>query len=158
MPLVAARREVSRLVYLCALVPLPGSTFMDQLANEEGMIDLAYLEGLGETDPEGRRGWGDEGLARQFMYADCDDQTTKGAIDRLRPQAQPPYSVPCPLDAFPDTPCTYIVCREDRLVSPDWSRRVARERLNADLIELPGSHSPFLSRPRELAETLNRLV
>jgi hypothetical protein len=42
-----------------------------------------------------------------------------------------------------------------RLVNPDWSRRVARERLNANLVELPGSHSPFLSRPAGLAEVLH---
>ncbi|MBA3300840.1 MAG: alpha/beta hydrolase [Thermoleophilaceae bacterium] len=155
IPLVAARQEVARLVYLCALVPVPGGSFMDQLTTEQDMIDLGYLAGLGEPDAEGRRGWVDEGLARHFMYADCDDQAAEAAIGRLRPQAQSPYAVPCRLDAFPDTPCTYVVCGEDRLVNPDWSRRVARERLNADLVELPGSHSPFLSRPSELARVLH---
>jgi pimeloyl-ACP methyl ester carboxylesterase len=76
----------------------------------------------------------------------------------MRPQARSPYGVPCSLASFPPTPVTYIVCREDRLVNPGWSRRLARERLDAELVELPGSHSPFWSRPRELAGALDRLV
>jgi hypothetical protein len=48
------------------------------------------------------------------------------------------------------------VPREDRCVDPNWSRRVAA-RLGADVIELEGGHSPFLSRPAQLAEVLSRL-
>jgi hypothetical protein len=51
-----------------------------------------------------------------------------------------------------------VVCDEDRLVNPAWSRRIATGRLAAELVELPGSHSPFLSRPGELAELLHRLA
>jgi pimeloyl-ACP methyl ester carboxylesterase len=155
IPLVAARGRVSRLVYLCALVPIPARSFLEQLASEEEMLNRAYLAGMSEPDGDGRRGWADEGLARDFLFADCDEPATQAALGRLRPQAQAPYVAPCPLDAFPAIPATYVVCSEDRLVNPDWSRRVARERLNADLVELPGSHSPFLSRPAELAEVLH---
>ncbi len=155
IPLVPARQRVSRLVYLCALVPMPGASFMDQLATEHNMLDLGYVAGLGEPDAEGRRGWVDEGLARHFMYADCDSPTTEEALERLRPQAQSPYVQPCSLDAFPAEPSTYILCNADRLVNPAWSRSIARKRLDADVVELPGSHSPFLSRPAELASILH---
>jgi hypothetical protein len=33
------------------------------------------------------------------------------------------------------------------MLGNDRAKRVARDRLRTDLIELPGSHSPFLSRP-----------
>lgn len=154
IPLVAARQRVSTLVYLCALVPVPGSSLMDQLATED-MLDVGYAAGLGEPDSEGRRRWADEELARDFMYADCDPEATARAVARLRPQAQAPYARPCSLDALPGTPASYIICSEDRLVKPDWSESVARERLDADLVELPGSHSPFLSRPADLASVLH---
>jgi hypothetical protein len=36
--------------------------------------------------------------------------------------------------------------------------RVAHERLGADVVELPGGHSPFLSRPRVLADVLARIA
>jgi hypothetical protein len=40
------------------------------------------------------------------------------------------------------------------MIAPAWSRRVARERLGVESVELPGGHSPFLSRPAELAAAL----
>lgn len=154
IPLVAARCPLSRLIYLCALVPVPGVCFIDQLTSED-MVDLGYIAGLDELDSRGRRGWVDEQLARDFMYADCDPGTTKQAIARLRRQAQTPYLRPCSLTAFPETPATYVVCADDRLVKPAWAKGVARERVGANLVELPGSHSPFLSRPADLAQVLH---
>lgn len=157
IPLVAARQPVKRLVYLCALVPSPGRSFADQVGDEE-MLDRTYLAGMSGPDTEGRRAWVDEALARQLLFADCDEDTAHSAFDRLRPQAVTPYSKPCPLDDLSATPSTYVVCNEDRLVNPDWSRQVARHRLNADVIELAGSHSPFLSRPGDLAALLHDLA
>lgn len=91
------------------------------------------------------------------MYADCDPADAEAAIQRLRPQAVTPYAVPCPLAEFPDVPSTYIGCRDDALVRPEWSRSAA-QRLGAEFIELPGSHSPFLSRPSDLATVLDALA
>ena len=51
-----------------------------------------------------------------------------------------------------------MVCKEDRIVIPEWSRRIAHDWLHADVIEIPGSHSPFFSRPRALAELLGGLT
>lgn len=157
VPLVAARQPFRRLVFLCALPAIPGLSFIEQLGTEQ-MLNMGYVEGMSNADAQGRRAWTDADLARQFMYADCDDEATESAIARLRPQAQSPYSIPCPLDRYPDVPTTYIVCSEDNLVNPEWSREFAQNRLGAELIELPGSHSPFLSRPADLASTLDKLT
>jgi hypothetical protein len=88
------------------------------------------------------------------LYADCPDDDVERAIARLTPTAGTAFAEPCPLDAWPDAPSTYVLMRDDRAVSPEWSRRVARDRLGADLLELRGSHSPFYSRPGDLAELL----
>ncbi len=58
---------------------------------------------------------------------------------------------------MPEVESTYIVCAEDRVINPVWSRRAARELLGVDAIALPGGHSPFLSRPEQLAEVLTRV-
>jgi len=158
VPLIATRRPVQRIVYLCALVPIPRCTFVEQRDIDPDMLYPDYLEGMDVADANGLRRWVDKELARQILYADCDAEDASTAIERLRPQAQTPYVKPCTLDVFPHTPSTYIVCSEDRLVNPDWSRRVAEERLGADLVELPGSHSPFLSRPDDLAAVLHDCV
>lgn len=157
VPLAAARHPIHRLVYLCALPAIPGLSFVDQLGTEK-MLNMGYVAGMGEADAQGRRGWADADLARQFMYADCDADTAESAIARLRPQAQSPYSIPCPLGSYPDVPTTYIVCSDDQLVNPEWSRDFAHRGLDADLIELSGSHSPFMSRPADLASVLDDLA
>ena len=149
---------MSRLIYLCALVPIPGRSFVEQLGIEPDTLRPGYEAGLSEPDDQGRTRWVDEGVARSVVYADCEDGDASAAFERLRPQSRAPYADPCPLDAFPSTPRTYIVCSEDRLVNPERARQVARERLDAEPVELPGSHSPFLSRPGQLAEVLDQLA
>lgn len=56
------------------------------------------------------------------------------------------------------SPTYYVLCNEDRLINPDWSRQFAKKKLRAELIELPGSHSPFLSRPSHLAKVLEDVL
>jgi pimeloyl-ACP methyl ester carboxylesterase len=157
IPLVAARRPVRRLVYLCALIALPGRSFVEQL-KEAGMPILLpdYEAGMSEIDEQGRRRWVDFEIAWSEMYGDCDEATARAAFDRLRLQDTAPYRVPCPLEALPAVETVYMMGSEDRMVNPDWSRRVAPERLGVEPVELAGSHSPMIARPRELAELLRR--
>jgi len=157
IPLVAARHPLQSLVYLCALVPLPGHSFFAQLGVESDALSLEYQDGI-EADELGTGRWIDTDLARRVLYADCENEDVRAAIRRLRPQARTPYEAPCALEELPAVRSTYVACREDRLVNPAWSRRVATGRLDAELVELPGSHSPFLSRPTDVAELLHRLT
>jgi pimeloyl-ACP methyl ester carboxylesterase len=154
IPLVAHRRAVRHLVYLCALVPDIGRSMLDQLQDEPDMLNPRWVEGLGEPDDQLRTRWIDLELARELICADCDDFVTAAAIERLRPQSAFPNMLPFSLPKFPSVSSTYVVCSDDQFVDPEWSRRIARDRLDADLIELPGSHSPLLSRPSALAEVL----
>jgi pimeloyl-ACP methyl ester carboxylesterase len=153
VPLVAARRPVGRLVYLCALLADPGRSLIDQLGPEPEMLLPEYRGGV-RTDELGRSCWQDFEIASAVFYADCDGDVARAAFDRLRPQAQRAHGEPCPMATQPDVLCSYVVCAEDAIVNPQWSRRAARERLGVDPIELPGSHSPFLSRPTDLAALL----
>jgi pimeloyl-ACP methyl ester carboxylesterase len=157
VPLVAARRPVRHLVYLCALVPDIGRSVFDQL-RDEPVLNPTYVKGLSEPDTQNRTTWVDLELARELLFADCDESTSEAAVNRLGPQARYPYSAPFSLAEFPSVSCTYVVCNDHQLVGPEWSKRIARDRLGADLIELPGSHSPFLSRPSALADVLLRLA
>lgn len=153
IPLVADRQRVRKLIYLCALIPIPGSSLAEQLALEDDTLLPEYLSGL-QFDEEGRALWVDERVARRVFYGDCSAGDAKAAFERLRPQAMTPQTRPCPLSDYPSVNSTYVVCSEDRIANPDRGRKVARDRLGAELVELPGGHSPFISRPRALAELL----
>jgi pimeloyl-ACP methyl ester carboxylesterase len=155
IPLVAARRPVRHLVYLCAMVPDIGRSVFDQMSDELEMLNpVAYEQGLSVPDEQLRQVWTDLDIACTMFYGDCDEPTTRAALERLRPQSAYPAILPSSLAEFPAVKTTYIVCSEDQILRPEWSRRTARERLGAELIELPGDHSPFYSRPSVLADVL----
>lgn len=158
VPIAAAELPARRLVFLCALLASPGRSFVGQLETETDMLLPRYLNGLGKPDEQGRREWVDFDVARDVLFNDCDDELARRAFDRLRPQALAPYIEPCPLEALPDVDYGYVVCSDDGIVNPEWGARAARERLGVEPVELPGSHSPFLSRPEALAATLAGMV
>jgi pimeloyl-ACP methyl ester carboxylesterase len=153
IPLVAAARSARKLVFLCALLPRPGLSFADQLAEEPEIFMPGFEEGIARDDLD-RSYWRDEDAAGDVLYGDCPRQLTSWAIARLRPQARPPTREPCPLSEWPAVESVSLFTSDDGVVNPGWSQTAARERLGASIVELPGGHSPFLGRPAELAEAL----
>ncbi len=158
IPVVATRRPVALLVYLCAALPDPGHSFAEQQRDLDGatMMTAAYRDEyrLGQVVlPDGRTTW-PPGLAREVFYHDCPSEAADQAVRLLRPQGTRPMREATPLTAWPDVPAEYILGREDRVFAPDWSRRVAAQRLGVTARELPGGHSPFLARPAALADEL----
>jgi pimeloyl-ACP methyl ester carboxylesterase len=157
VPLVAARRPLRLLVYLCALIPEPGRSLVDRLRTGEPI----FVEGFSDTvvrDDEGRSYWPDREAAIHDLYDDCPRGDAEAAFARLRPQARLPSIEACPLDTLPAGPAAYLLAAGDHSIHPAWSRSAARERLGVQAIELPGGHSPFLSRPRELADLLLGII
>jgi pimeloyl-ACP methyl ester carboxylesterase len=151
-PLLAEARPVRHLVFVCGLLPQPGLSLRDQLEREPSMLGPA--EGETVRDEQDRSYWGDEQAAVDALYQDCHPEVARGAAKRLRPQARMPAAEPTPLARWPEVPSTYLVCRDDRITNPDWARRAARDRLGVEPIELPGGHTPMLSRPGHVAEIL----
>jgi pimeloyl-ACP methyl ester carboxylesterase len=146
LPLVPSFRPVAHLVYLAAGVPQPGMTLDEQLQADPDMLNPAWVG----VDP-----FQDHQAARRFLFHDCDQATARWAIATQTPwYPEGLYQQRCPLARFPPIPSTSIVCTQDRVIQPAWSRRVATERLHAQVIELPGGHCPHVSRPALLAEAL----
>jgi pimeloyl-ACP methyl ester carboxylesterase len=98
--------------------------------------------------------WWDPDVAIRAFYRECDPATARWAAARLRRQVWTANREPCPLDRWPDCELVSIVCAADEVVSPDWSRRIARDVLGVEPVEMPGGHSPMLSHPVELADAL----
>lgn len=149
VPLVAMQRQIKRLVFLHALLPRPGQSVVNQLAAEPDMFNPKMFAARALF-------WEDEAVAIRFLLHDCPAEIAHDALRRLRPEPGVLVSEVTPLQAWPDVPCAYIVCTDDRTATPAWARRAARERLGVEPIEIPGGHCPFLSRPRQLADALDR--
>jgi pimeloyl-ACP methyl ester carboxylesterase len=91
------------------------------------------------------------------MYPDLSDEDARWAAERLRPQAQRSQTEPSPGPPA-GLRVESIIGASDRVVSPSWSRRVARERLGVEPIEMPTGHFPMITHPQQLADELARLA
>jgi len=93
------------------------------------------------------------------FYHDCDDTTAAWAIARLRPQNSRPLVDPWPLRQWPPVPRSVILANGDRAVRLSAALEAGRLILDgAEPIVMQGSHSPFLSRPAELAALLHDIA
>ena len=134
-PLVCARRPADALVFVAGMVPAHGELFSDWWTNT-GWTDSGYEE-------------------KELYYHDVPPELAVEAQRRERAQADKPFSEPWPLEQWPDVPTRYLLCCDDRLFSPEWARRHARERLGIEADEMDGGHYIALARPVELAERLD---
>ena len=160
IPLVAARRPVRALAFLCGAIPEFGRSLSDQVAADPAIYAPGYATHPGRVaHPDGSSAWADPASVREVFAHDCTPEDVAWAWSRLRRQARAPRDERCPLDAWPKVGrLASIIAREDHALSPAWSRRAARERLGIETLELPGSHSPFLARPEALGSLLDEII
>ncbi len=145
-PIVAARRPVRAMIFVCGVMPLLGGRPWD-----EG----PPMEAPGVTSPlvradDGSVGWPNVESARAAMYNTSDPADAAWCFSKLRPQNSSSLWGEYPLATWPDAPAIMIAGTEDRLVTAEWSRYTA-QRLGIELVEIGGDHSPFLGRAGELA-------
>jgi pimeloyl-ACP methyl ester carboxylesterase len=148
LPLIAERWSPRRMIFLAAVVPRPGVSFMEQFRADPSMFNPAWV---GQNPLEDK-------VALDFVFHDCPPDRLDWAMStRIMFYAKRAIAEPCPLRAWPRVPPAYIVCADDRTIAPAWQRKAARELLEVQPIELPGGHCPHVSRPEALAEVLQRM-
>lgn len=157
----AASDLVAHIIYLAAALPREGRTYPEAMAmrdSEDGSFDADVGEMLSHLhfDEDGAMSFATFESAWKYFYHDCDEQTARWAFERLGPErfgetTTTPVSVPNFWAA--DLPRSYILCLQDRS-KPRWLSDVVARRLGVDPLTIDSSHSPFLSRPTELAELL----
>ena len=144
IPLVALRRPVKRLVYLCPSTPLATPRPDAPVSLQKGAWDAVKTDELG-------RSWWQPDDAIRVMYRHLDPALAKLAAGRLRPDADPgPYL----LEAPPKLPSTYIYATEDEFFTPESRRWAAANVFGIEPIEIEGGHFPMLERPSDLADVL----
>jgi pimeloyl-ACP methyl ester carboxylesterase len=139
----AGRKDVARLVYLCAFMPDAGESLLSIIGERAPWI-VAHEDGRWLPDLE---------QATATFYGDCDTETQRASVARLRPM--PTAVVEEPVSAAPwrEIPSTYVVCTKDMAIPVEWQRELFAPRA-ADVIELEASHSPFFSHPSAVADLL----
>lgn len=158
IPLVADLIKVAGLIYLCPVLRRPGSSLAKD--KEDGANMGFVYPGSGadiQVSEDGFIAYQNASAAIADFYHDCSTERAAWAAGKLRKQRRFFLDVSGQMQ-WPDAPRACIVCDDDRTINPVWQRRVSREWLGVEPIEMAGSHSPFLSRPRELARVLDQLA
>lgn len=133
-PLVCTRVPVDLLVLVAGMVPAPGETATDWWDN------TGYAQAAGDEE--------------DVFYHDVPPELAAEARTRERDQAEAAMQEPWPLEAWPDVPMRFLLCRGDRMFPAEWMRRIVGERLGIVPDEIEGGHYVALSRPKELAHRL----
>lgn len=143
---------VARLIYLTAWIPVPGKSLADlrRAARPEALTRALHLAPDRLT-----YSFAPESYAETFAQ-DAPPDVVAQAVTRLCPEPTAPHETPLP--SLPDAPAFALFCDDDRAIPPALQRDMAQDIPEARTLALPTSHSPFLSRPRALAEALARLA
>jgi pimeloyl-ACP methyl ester carboxylesterase len=156
VPLVASARRVRRMVFLAAMFPTVGLSAADSIP---GTALTDWFRGQTaklEVFDDGSTRWPtDVGAETFFGEFEATEATEMSA--HLRRQYYRVWKEVCPLKSWPRVPSTYIVCADDAVLDPNWSRQVARDALGVEAVEIKAGHEASLSRSDELAGLLDSL-
>jgi len=146
--LAASQLPVRLLVLLAGMIPVPGETPGEWWASagyRKAAEKQAGLDG-------GQTGHDDPFIS---FYNGVPRPLAEEAMRRgARGESSAVSETHWPLDAWPDVPTKFIVCRDDHLFPAAFLRRLAHERLGIVADEVPGCHCAALSHPKELSDLL----
>jgi len=150
LPVIATQTPTELMVFLCALLPVPGLSF-DQQGPQMDSGFRAAQPPIANAD--GSTSMPEE-AAIETYYHDCEPGLAREAARHLKRQHWRVTQEKTPLAAWPHVPARYIVASRDRAIAPKYCRQIARAQLHVEPLEMDSGHSPFFSRPAELAEVL----
>ena len=144
-----AHPNVEHLVYLTAFPLDTGESVMRERARGWRGHELAEAMQF-----DGDIVTVDPARSVEFFYHDCAPEVAAAAAARLRPMSMAAMAGVTRAVAWREKPATYIVCTDDRAIPVALQRSGAARA--GEVLEMPTSHSPFLSRPDELARHARR--
>lgn len=147
--------KIEKLVYLAAYLIPNGKTQREySMQDTEGVLKpyVKLEESLNATTL-------DPAIYKAGLYADCDEDIVQ--LAKVLLSHEPLVSGLTPLqlteEKFGSVPRVYIECTEDRAVTPFIQRKMYTEMPCEKVYSMATSHSPFFSKPQELADILVEL-
>jgi pimeloyl-ACP methyl ester carboxylesterase len=145
-PLVCQRADVAELVFVNAMIPVPGETAGDWGNNTESRPARIAAAARG--------GWSLEFDDETYFLHDVPRDVIADGEKRQRDQSMRVFAEVCDFERWPAIPIRAIAGRDDRLFPIDFQRKLVRQRLGVEVEELDGGHLVALSNPRRLADLL----
>jgi hypothetical protein len=142
-PLAAARPGVRALVFVNAMIPVPGETpgaWWGNTGWEQARIDAALTGGYRpEFD-----------LDTYFLH-DVPPEVAEAGLPYQRPEADVVFGSVCDFGGWPGVPLRAVAGASDRFFPPGFQQKLAADRLGVAAGLLPGGHLIALAEPEGLA-------
>jgi len=145
-PLVPALSPVTEIVFVNAMIPVPGETagtWWEKTGQQEARLAAAERYGY-PTEID---------LATYFLH-DVPAAIAAEGEPYQRGEADAAFESVCDFGAWPDIPLRVASGAADRLFPVEFQRQVARDRLGIEADVLPGGHLMALSEPEALVRYL----
>jgi pimeloyl-ACP methyl ester carboxylesterase len=144
--------KISSLAYLCAMLLQDGQSTIDASVNDPDsqlMANISLEEGSAASSVAAS-------AVRELFYGDCTVEASDRATRLLVPEPVGPASTPVNVTAerWGSVPRSYILCTQDRAISPAQQRAMIASVGVDRVVEMDSSHSPFMSQPERLAALL----
>lgn len=143
-----APTKISKLIYVCAYVPMPDKSLaeMRRMAPRQLLLDAIIVDADRVTftiDPD---------KAVEKFFHDVAPARAAWAVSHLGPQPISPQETP--LTAHHGLPRHYILCTDDHAIPPEFQATMTADWPAGTVTEMTTSHSPFLADPAGLAAQL----
>jgi pimeloyl-ACP methyl ester carboxylesterase len=136
----AGRDDIVHLVYVCAFMLDVGQSLLDAAGGQPMSWWQVSEDGKSIT----------AGRPESVFYSDCDPEEAAAAAARLTPQSMSSCTTPLRAAAWQTVPATYVVADRDPELPQAVQEMMATGKAQ-QLRHIDAAHSPFLSRPEELA-------
>jgi pimeloyl-ACP methyl ester carboxylesterase len=154
--------KVKHLIYLAAVLPAEGRSLVELIGGQKNgekvtriQSEKAGMHKFTRMNAQGRMECYDFPAIHDYFYHDVDEATARWAFEQL---------TPAPLEFLAETvsiprfwkeapPRSFIRCLQDR-GGGRFLNGATIERLGVEELTIDTSHSPFLSKPRELADLM----
>ena len=146
---------IEHLIYLTAFVPEDGKSLVE-MRNKIKQYPLTSIikkteDGLGFYIPEKYQ--------KDVFYNDCSKHDINSAAKNLCVQAIKPQNTPIRLGTnFAKVSKFYVSCLDDRTIPIELQKNLSRSIPKENKYEINSGHSPFFSKPAELANILERIA
>jgi pimeloyl-ACP methyl ester carboxylesterase len=141
--------NVAGLVYVSALAPDVGETTGGQFKEIPAPPEFVI-----EPGPDGF-GFVNLEMFKAGFAADTSDADAAFLRDSQVPIAMSAFTTPLTQAAWRTKPSWFIVATQDRAIDPRLLRQQAA-RIGAEIVDVEASHVPFVTRPREVADVIER--
>ena len=145
-PLAATATPVSAIVFVNAMIPVPGET--------PGAWWDNTGQGAARAEAAERHGYPAEFDMDTYFLHDAPAEVIATGEHEQRPEADAVFGSPCDFEAWPAVPIAVVSGAGDRFFPVEFQQRVARDRLGIEPDVLPGGHLIALSQPDALTRYL----